>query len=291
MEDNSLDEMNNITMEVIEEKKVKDWRDEEGGTWIWFRYTLFPLGLDDNQAQSLSRACIAKINESAAPKYISWGLEALNKAGQPTKTHLHIVLFTEKEYSGKLDLHNGRLEALRKAFTRDEYLYKEIKKTWTKNDPTIYSMQLFKNDDKKPFDAIRALRYCWKQGGAGLPDRLKNECSYKVPRWHAYLPAEMDIHLEYKCALEEYEHSSAGRYKTLQKRMEPTSCDKLLQHLEQLENPPTTKLASMVEMLKYFAEKEQPANKRQLQGYVVIWLLRRGIVSYDEMAQEFIKDF
>lgn len=282
MEDNSLDEMT-VTLEIeeVEQPGVQTWRDNDKGTWIWFRY-IFPKDADDRKIQTLTRQCVALFVVSGSPKFLSWGVEALDEAGQSTNLHLHIVLYTEKECDAK-DIHKGRLATLRRAFTRDN-LYLEPKKTWVKTDPTIYGMELFK-DFKSP---ERALRYCWKQAGQGLSDLLKRENSYKQKHYHTMLPPEMNIELEYKAATEEYEHSSAARYKTYKKKMAPTSCDKLLAHLEQLDNPPTTKKDSMVEMLKYYAEKEQPANKLQLQGYVVIWLLRRGIVSYDEMADNFL---
>lgn len=244
---------------------------EEGmeGTYIKFRY------IPDKEMKSEDFFKLVRwIHAKTLAKYISFGVEQLDKCAKETNLHLHIHLYTEKKCSAK-DKHKARVAALRKQWQRSEYYA---------SGNNSYSMTA-EIDVKDP---VRFLRYCWKQKSQQVPLDAKL-VSYLSPSYNTdkFLPP-MDIKLEVEKAHEEWQLAVAYNRKIAARKADPSSCDKLIAYLEDLEQPPKEPKAIMMAMLQYYTERQQPANKNTLQGYLTIYLLKSKIISYEEMAERFL---
>lgn len=284
MEDNTLEQMNNIEFEIEteEDEEVLDMAGE-GGTYIKFRYT--PPEITKWTREDYLKL-VHWVHLKSCAKYISFGVEQLDKLGEKTHQHIHIHLYTCKKAESKDGVHEARAGQLRKAFTRSDY-YKDTEIRGNK----LYSCKAVL-DCKDP---QRFFRYVWKQK------------STDVPKTHALLSAYMPMYnnggkqkflpdsytpetnkFQVALAFDEWQRDVEFNRNNLEKKMNPANIDKVLGYLEAQEEPPTTPRDIMKKMLEYYTEQQMPANKNTLQGYMTIYLLRNKIVSYDDMADRFL---
>lgn len=279
---------NNIELEMSEIESDNESYCEEGmeGTYIKFRY----IPTEDWKSDDFYKL-VRYIHGQTLATHISFGVEQLDKVAKPTNLHIHIHLYTEKKCSAK-DKHKARVATLRKAFQRSEYY-----KKGAGNNSYSIAAEL---DVKDP---IRFFRYCWKQKSQGVsPDSQLS--SWLIPSYNnsgqgtggktlktMWLPPIDDIKLEVEKAHEEWQIAVAYNQKIAARKAEPSSCDKLIAHLEDLNQPEMNVKEIMVEMLKYYTERQQPANKNTLQGYLTIYLLKTGKVSYGAMADKFLAGY
>lgn len=214
---------------------------------VKFRFTFEEGNCDDD----IVKEVIAKYMAFTEPVYMTSGFEKLNKLGEPAKPHIHIHIATEKN-----------IAAIRRAFQRHD-MYKE--RSIKGNE--LYSLA----EEKDVNDYCRFFRYVYKQGG-----RVK---------FREILPPDFDLHIEEKCAKEEYASMVKFNQAKRDKALAPTNCDKLMEYLESLEEKLITDVDILEKMIQYYADRGSAANRQTLLGYLNTYKIRNGIMTSRQMAE------
>lgn len=217
---------------------------------IKFRFTL-PADTSNNDVLC---QFITTFMGMAEPVFQTIGFEKLNKLAEVVKPHYHIHFATKKT-----------LATIRRAFNRS-ILYKEAPVKGNE----FYSMA--EEEDVK--DYCRFFRYPWKQGGRVT--------------FREMLPPEFDARVELACSREEYASMVKFNQAKRDKALAPTTCDKIMEYLENLQEKPTSDIDILEKMIMYYAERGSSANKQTLIGYMNTYKVRNKIVTARQMAESWL---
>lgn len=246
--------------------------DDDNLIYVKFRYTF-----DDNEQQA--EAAMPKISEllgiltmdqrshQSRVKYITIGVEQLDKCGEGTKKHIHMHMLID-----------DKLASMRKRLQR---YFKSVDEKRKGN--VLYS--LTEEEDVK--DPIRFFRYVFKQlGSVAYP--LENRLLVN----HQVYPPDFDKTLQCSIAYEEWLRDCEFNMKKKSDALKPSTKDMLFEYLDKI-NETVGKFKTDVEILtfilQYYMQEEKSANKATIMGYLNTAILRYGLMTPQQMAEAWLK--
>lgn len=244
---------------------------EDGYIYVKLRYTFSGNELQYEAAmpkitELLGTLSLDQRSHQSRVKYMTIGVEELDKCGEKTHKHIHIHM-----------LINDKLASMRKRLQR---MFQRVEETRRGN--VLYS--LVEEDDVK--DDCRFFRYVFKQSlteGFPAENRL-------IGRYQLY-PPDYDISLQSKLAYEEWSRDVEFNKKKLEKLLQPSTKDKLFEYLDAVHQTHsfTNKRDILIMILMYYNQEEKSANQATIMGYLNTALMRYGIMTPEQMADLWLK--
>lgn len=221
------------------------------------RYT-FPEGTTKDEHVDLARKFFS-LTHPENLKYCTFGYETLDKLGKPTHPHAHCHFAT--------DCSKFKIGSLRKAIQR---YFKDIGETRKGN--SVYSLGI----PEDVLDTFRVLRYPYKQRGRFLTNWEK-------------VPVDFDVTTETELANEEWLRAVDRNNKKLDQSLQPNTKDKLFEYLDEIKITPQTPKTKILEfIIIYYTQEEKSLNKQTALGYLNTALIKYGIQTPEEMANEWL---
>lgn len=246
--------------------------DEDNHIYVKFRYTF-------NEDEQHAEAAMPKISEllgiittdqrsyHSRVKYITIGVEQLDKCGENTKKHMHIHMLID-----------DKLASMRKRLQRYFISVDEKRK-----GNVLYS--LTEEEDVK--DPVRFFRYVFKQSGnTAYP--LENRILCK----HQIYPPDFDVRLQCTIAYEEWMRDCEFNTKKKNDALKPSTKDMLFEYLDKINDTVgkfKTKIEILTAILQYYMQEEKSANQATIMGYLNTALLRYGLMTPEQMAELWLK--
>lgn len=220
------------------------------------RYT--PLGDFEQKARQFFRS-VLPLEDLA---FCVFGFEEKDKCGKPTHPHYHCHFSIDIDKFPKVNI--GSLRKKIQRFLKD---CQDVRK-----GNAVYSLTL-ENDVLEP---ERFFRYPLKQGGRVFVNWEK-------------LPEGFDLELQTVLASEEYHRMVQENLKKLDKLLQPNTKDKLFEYLDELKITPQTPKVKILEfIINYYAQEEKSLNKQTAMGYLNTALIKYGIQTPQQMAEEWL---
>lgn len=225
----------------------------------YFKLRYTPLGEFEQKARSFFRSVLPIENLTS----LVFGFEENDKCGKPTHPHYHCHFSLDAEKYPKVNI--GSLRKKIQRFLKDS--------ADERKGNAVYS--LCHEDDVK--DEKRFFRYPFKQGGRVFLN------------WEI-LPEEFDLVMELALAREEYDRMVEDNLKKLDKMLRPNTKDKLFQYLDECKITPETPKVKVLELiLYYYTREEMSANRQTIMGYLNTSVLRYGIETIEQMAEDWLR--
>jgi len=222
------------------------------------RYT-FPEGTTKDEHYSLARQFFANLKLESLV-YCTFGYETLDKLGKPTHPHCHCHFAIDQSYPVKIG-------SIRTALQR--YL-KQIGDTRKGN--CVYSLGI----PEDVLDTFRVLRYPFKQKGRFCESWEK-------------VPVDFNVITETELANEEWLRAIDRNNKKLEQSLQPNTKDKLFEYLDEMKiTPQTPKIKILEFIIIYYSQEEKSLNKQTALGYLNTALIKYGIQTPLEMANEWL---
>lgn len=244
--------------------------DETEDIYVKFRYNFRDSELGEANAMPKIVELLGVINmdqrsHQERVKFMTMGVERLDKYGEDHRKHIHIHM-----------LINDKVASLRKRLQRFFASEEE-----TRKGNCLYALSC----EEDVIDADRFFRYVFKQW---YIENSPLENSYMKNYWK--LPPGFDFFFQSKLAYDEWQRDVAFNKKKKDLDNRPSTKDKLFAYLDGLDS---TILSSrkmiLIEILKYYDTNEMSANQSTIMGYLNTALLRYKIISYEQMAELWLK--
>lgn len=235
---------------------------------IKFRYTFSRNDLLDNdgsveceelveQSKQFIWALTKQFIDIMSAKYVSCGIEDLDKFGE--KTHLHVHIHGVTTY---------KVPAMRKAVTK---IFKEMKELRKGN--CLYSL----TEVKDILDENRLLRYPFKQGRRGMGD-------VEWLRDLNTLPHDFEYNIQRECAIEEWERLVVVNRQKREKSLNPNQFQKFELFIETNKLEPKSIMDCCRYMDRFYLKEESSMNVKTMGGYVRTYARKIGIITEEENA-------
>jgi len=246
--------------------------DDENLIYVKFRYIFSGDDELEEHAMPTISELLAIINidqrsNQTRVKYITIGLERLDKCGEKTNKHIHMHMLID-----------DNVGSIRKRLQR----YFESRDEKRKGN-CLYS--LTQEDDVK--DESRFFRYVFKQCMA-----VDNPRENKLLANYQQYPPDFDVVLQKKLAFDEWMRDIDFNLKKKADMLKPNTKDLLFGYLDNIHNTVgrlKTKVEILTFILMYYNQEEKSANQATIMGYLNTAIMRYGLMTAEQMAESWLK--